>query len=274
VTQALDNAKWTSWSGLGNMPPMEAMRLYVRTLEEDVVRRSSRVFARVPAPVHIQRPRNPVVVVAWAPQTPWSFPPVRCNRGVPPSAKSSPLASCQRASELADSHTALALDPPPPGLCSSLAAYSPRSRSGRAWRQRRRRRMGRRSPGPQPTARTTPPRQVITISMDLLIVENSRPDDHSKWSHCQHELRDFIYEITAKIVSRRQSSVPQLFLPASEEEAQRPRSLAEWCEAGSWTAPAVGGERRPLPRYDHAVAGVGMKMFVVGGNNGEGVAWR
>ena len=39
MTQALDNAKWTSWSGLGNMPPMEAMRLYVRTLEEDVVRR-------------------------------------------------------------------------------------------------------------------------------------------------------------------------------------------------------------------------------------------
>ena len=38
MTQALDNAKWTSWSGLGNMPPMEAMRLYVRTLEEDVVR--------------------------------------------------------------------------------------------------------------------------------------------------------------------------------------------------------------------------------------------
>ena len=56
----------------------------------------------------------------------------------------------------------------------------------------------------------------------------------------------------------------------SEKKAQRPRSLAEWCEAGSWTAPAVGGERRPLPRYDHAVAGVGMKMFVVGGNNGEG----
>ena len=59
---------------------------------------------------------------------------------------------------------------------------------------------------------------------------------------------------------------------ASDKEAQRPRSLEEWCEAGSWTAPAVGGERRPLPRYDHAVAGVGMKMFVVGGNNGEG-AW-
>ena len=38
VTQALENAKWTSWSGLGSMAPMEAMRLYVRTLEEDVVR--------------------------------------------------------------------------------------------------------------------------------------------------------------------------------------------------------------------------------------------
>jgi hypothetical protein len=38
VTQALENAKWTSWSGLGDMAAMEAMRLYVRTLEEDVVR--------------------------------------------------------------------------------------------------------------------------------------------------------------------------------------------------------------------------------------------
>ncbi len=38
MTQALENAKWTSWSGLGDMAAMEAMRLYVRTLEEDVVR--------------------------------------------------------------------------------------------------------------------------------------------------------------------------------------------------------------------------------------------
>lgn len=34
---ALESAKWTSWSGLGEMAPVEAMRLYVRTLEEDVV---------------------------------------------------------------------------------------------------------------------------------------------------------------------------------------------------------------------------------------------
>ncbi|GHP06328.1 acyl-CoA-binding domain-containing protein 5 [Pycnococcus provasolii] len=31
----VDAAKWQSWNQLGNMPPMEAMRLYVRTVEED-----------------------------------------------------------------------------------------------------------------------------------------------------------------------------------------------------------------------------------------------
>ena len=35
---SLETAKWTSWSGLGDMSPVEAMRLYVRTLEEDIVR--------------------------------------------------------------------------------------------------------------------------------------------------------------------------------------------------------------------------------------------
>jgi hypothetical protein len=39
-------------------------------------------------------------------------------------------------------------------------------------------------------------------------------------------------------------------------------------EAGSWMAPAVGGERRPAARYEHAVALVGNRMFLVGGNSG------
>ena len=35
----VNNAKWQSWKQLGDMAGMEAMRLYVRTLEEEVVRR-------------------------------------------------------------------------------------------------------------------------------------------------------------------------------------------------------------------------------------------
>eukprot|EP00882_Tetradesmus_deserticola_P028054 GHRQ01031228.1.p1 GENE.GHRQ01031228.1~~GHRQ01031228.1.p1 ORF type:complete len:182 (+),score=58.28 GHRQ01031228.1:127-672(+) len=31
----IESAKWQSWSQLGNMPQMEAMRLYVRTLDEE-----------------------------------------------------------------------------------------------------------------------------------------------------------------------------------------------------------------------------------------------
>ncbi len=33
----MENAKWKGWSELEDMPTMEAMRLYVRALEEDVV---------------------------------------------------------------------------------------------------------------------------------------------------------------------------------------------------------------------------------------------
>ena len=42
----VESAKWTSWSNLGDMPSVEAMRLYVRTLDEAVPDWSSR-----PAPV-------------------------------------------------------------------------------------------------------------------------------------------------------------------------------------------------------------------------------
>lgn len=34
---AVESAKWQSWSQLGNMSQMEAMRLYVRTLDEEQV---------------------------------------------------------------------------------------------------------------------------------------------------------------------------------------------------------------------------------------------
>lgn len=33
----VESAKWQSWTQLGNMPQMEAMRLYVRTLDEEQV---------------------------------------------------------------------------------------------------------------------------------------------------------------------------------------------------------------------------------------------
>lgn len=51
-------------------------------------------------------------------------------------------------------------------------------------------------------------------------------------------------------------------------DAQR-GGVVEASEAGSWTAPAVGGVRRPGARYEHAVARLGGHMFVVGGNCGE-----
>ena len=35
----VNNAKWQSWKQLGDMSSMEAMRLYVRTLEEETVSR-------------------------------------------------------------------------------------------------------------------------------------------------------------------------------------------------------------------------------------------
>lgn len=43
---------------------------------------------------------------------------------------------------------------------------------------------------------------------------------------------------------------------------------ADAAEAGSWTAPAVGGDRRPAARYEHAVALVDSCMYLVGGNSG------
>ena len=33
----LETAKWTAWTGLKDMQPVEAMRLFVRTVEEDEV---------------------------------------------------------------------------------------------------------------------------------------------------------------------------------------------------------------------------------------------
>ena len=48
------------------------------------------------------------------------------------------------------------------------------------------------------------------------------------------------------------------------------RSLEESCEAGAWTVASVEGLKQPHPRYEHGVAALGLKMFVVGGNCG---AW-
>jgi acyl-CoA-binding protein len=45
VWNIVESAKWQSWSQLGNMPQMEAMRLYVRTLDEEQVRIGCRVSA-------------------------------------------------------------------------------------------------------------------------------------------------------------------------------------------------------------------------------------
>lgn len=38
----VETAKWQTWSQLGSMSPVEAMRLYVRELEEEQVRREAR----------------------------------------------------------------------------------------------------------------------------------------------------------------------------------------------------------------------------------------
>ena len=46
----LEHAKWTAWHGLANMDKMEAMRLFVKTLEEDEV---PPMLALLPLPAHV-----------------------------------------------------------------------------------------------------------------------------------------------------------------------------------------------------------------------------
>ena len=55
---------------------------------------------------------------------------------------------------------------------------------------------------------------------------------------------------------------------AAEQQPAERRSLQDSCEVGAWTAPTVDGPRRPHARYEHAVAGLGLRMFLVGGNHG------
>lgn len=54
---------------------------------------------------------------------------------------------------------------------------------------------------------------------------------------------------------------------AQANGAVESRDGTEAAESGSWTAPAVGG-RLPAARYEHAVALVDGRMFLVGGNSG------
>lgn len=58
---------------------------------------------------------------------------------------------------------------------------------------------------------------------------------------------------------------------AAHEPPAARRSLEESCEVGSWTVAAVEGSKQPHPRYEHGVAALGLKMFVVGGNCGASV---
>lgn len=76
-------------------------------------------------------------------------------------------------------------------------------------------------------------------------------------------------------------AAPQQEEPRAAGGQQRPqanggpgprRSVVGPSEAGSWTAPVVGGVRRPGARYEHAVALLDGRMFVVGGNCGEAPA--
>ena len=55
-----------------------------------------------------------------------------------------------------------------------------------------------------------------------------------------------------------------------DSTAGEQQSASAASEAGSWTAPAVGGGRRPGARYEHAVAlsEDGGRMYLVGGNCG------
>ena len=59
-----ESTKWHAWSSLGAMSPVEAMRLYVRSLEEEMVRPPPpapqpapgklELFVRVPSPQSIR----------------------------------------------------------------------------------------------------------------------------------------------------------------------------------------------------------------------------
>eukprot|EP01018_Ginkgo_biloba_P017861 Gb_28900 [translate_table: standard] len=57
----IEHSKWTSWNGLGNMPSTEAMRLFVKILEEEDPAWYSRVPEPTPEPVVEVEVENPSV---------------------------------------------------------------------------------------------------------------------------------------------------------------------------------------------------------------------
>ncbi|KAI3445351.1 hypothetical protein Pfo_002016 [Paulownia fortunei] len=60
----IEQSKWTSWNGLGNMASTEAMRLFVKILEEEDPGWYSRVLNHVSEPVvDVEMDHNPEVVV-------------------------------------------------------------------------------------------------------------------------------------------------------------------------------------------------------------------
>ena len=70
-------------------------------------------------------------------------------------------------------------------------------------------------------------------------------------------------------VSTREPAPSAAVDTASQQEPAQRRNLSESCEEGAWTVASCDGLRHPHGRYEHDVAGMGMKMFVVGGNCGE-----
>ncbi|XP_051130808.1 acyl-CoA-binding domain-containing protein 4-like isoform X1 [Andrographis paniculata] len=60
----IEHSKWTSWNGLGDMPSTEAMRLFVKILEEEDPGWYSRVSNNVVEPMVDVKMNNPEVVVA------------------------------------------------------------------------------------------------------------------------------------------------------------------------------------------------------------------
>ncbi len=57
----VENAKWQSWKQLGDMPAVEAMRLYVRSLEEEQVLGCKIPLARFTAITHSVTDKTPLL---------------------------------------------------------------------------------------------------------------------------------------------------------------------------------------------------------------------
>lgn len=62
---------------------------------------------------------------------------------------------------------------------------------------------------------------------------------------------------------------PLLLEPAAASTAPQRTHLAGRAVLGLWTQLAVGGSKKPVPRYEQAAAVLGESVFTVGGNYGE-----